>query len=204
MKKLLLCMSLLVAGAMAFAGSWKPKDLDNEKKFSAMVKKYNLNEYKLDNPAIKLYKSNDGNSWVYLVQTGSEEKSSKSVIKAYFAVLDGQFDSLFIYGGFTAPEQAVKYLYAALTESSTTITTNDFYGRSPYTWSDPSGVYCSLFLERQVAFNQFLANSKFLGISVPGYAADKYAYFEDWLKDNDVSGASKELKKYLKANPYFQ
>lgn len=200
MKKLVLSIMMLMAGAVAFAGSWNPKDLANDKKVEKLVEKYEMTELE-NSDYVRAYKSADSLNWIYIYTYGTEESNLKSIYKACFACLDGKFDSLYLHGGFTSSKEHYKFMYAGINEKSTIISNNDFYGHSKWTWTTPQPLFCSLFTSRQYEFSRMKKFNANYGFIIPETALAKYEYFSTFGKAHDYKLLSAEIKKYAKEHP---
>lgn len=193
-------MMLLVAGAFAFAGGINPKDFANEKKLAKLVEKYNLEETK-DSNTVTVYKSSDTSNWIFAYRFGDEKSGQLGIHAAYYAYLDGQFQSLYVYGEYTAPKEQFKYLYAAITETSNQVSKNDFYAHSKYTWNDPQKLFRFVFKNRQTYFKTFKIVADRYELNIPQEILDKYKYFDIWYTENDEMDIAKAVKQYCKDHP---
>lgn len=204
MKKVIAFFSVLMAVSCLFAAGakWKSSDIFSAKKLNKLLETYNLTKsYEKDN--IVVYKNEETSDWIYIMREGLEENFDKRVFFISFANLDGVFDSCTIFGGFTGHKENVKYHYSYLNESTTAIQPGDYFGKSNWKWTEPDYTYFWIFKRRAFAFIAMESMKDIFGITIPEDVHERYAYFANWLIDNNNEEKAqfllnKEYKKYLK------
>ena len=204
MKKIVsLIMMLFVTACLFAGGKWKSSDIFSEKKLNKLLETYNLTKsYEKDN--VVVYKNEETSDWIYILREGREENLDKSIFFISFANLGGTFDSCTLYGGFTNHQENVKYMYAYLNEATTAVQERDYLGKSNYKWtSDLNYVYYWLFKRRTFSFITMETMKDIIGITIPEDVHERYAYFGNWIVENNNEEQAtillkKEYKKYLK------
>ena len=123
-----------------------------------------------------------------------------NVITIAYGSIGGLFDSCTILGALIDGEHISPYLYAVITEASTSVSRNNYNysSNAPWVWSDTQGVYYSMSLTRLAFFN-WLQQQKDLNITIPEEVSERYAYFTKWFAENkDEKAKSKYIKEYKK------
>lgn len=201
MKKTMTFLGLLLAVSCMFAKAFNPSDLMKDKKVIELIESHGLENVYSDERQ-DLFRNENTDDWVYIFSIGNEDNSDKWVLTQIFVYVDGIFESCQRYGSFTG-ESSSKYMWACITETSSSVTESNKANQSNYVWSDPRGVFINCFSLRLQVFLEMVKLAKTQEFIIPDFAMERYRYFLDWYNENNSDKnlrmtLPKEYRKYLK------
>ncbi len=205
MKKTLLLLGCMLMAAFCFAAEnkWNPTDLFNKKKTEKLLNRYELTE-SFSNETMSMFRNEETGDWLLIYKDGDESAFDENVVTIAYGSIGGIFNSCTILGCLLKGESVSPYLYAVITEESTSVPKNNFNysSNAPWVWRDPMGVFFNMNITRLNYFNWLQKQQEDLYISIPEDVSERYAYFTKWFTDNKdddkiQSKYVKEYKKYL-------
>lgn len=201
MKKTIALFGLLLLVSSLFAIEFNASDLMKDKKVIELIESYELENVYSDE-CQDLFRNENTDDWVYIFSVGNEENSDKWVLTQIFVYVDGVFESCQRYGSYTA-ESSSKYMWACITETSSTVSETNKANKSNYVWSDPRGVFINCFDIRLQVFLEMVKLAKTQEFIIPDFAMERYSYFINWYNENKSDSnlrmkLPKEYRKYLK------
>ena len=165
MKKTIAFLGLLLIASCVFAQAFNPKDLMKDKKVIELIESHGLENVYSDEHQ-DLFRSATNDDWVYIFSIGNEDNSDKWVLTQIFVYVDGIFESCQRYGSYTG-ESSAKYMWACITETSSTVSESNKANRSDYVWSDPRGVFVNCFNLRLQVFLEMAKLAKTQEFIIP-------------------------------------
>lgn len=203
MKKIIAFLGLLLVTGCLFAQKFNASDLMKDKKLIELIESHNLENVYSDERQ-DLFRNAENDDWVYIFSLGNEDNSDKWVLTQIFVYVDGIFESCQRYGSYTG-ESSAKYMWACITETSSTVSESNKANRSDYVWSDPRGVFVNCFNLRLQVFLEMAKLAKTQEFIIPEKDYERYRYFINWYNENNSdknlrTSLPKEYRKYLKEN----
>lgn len=203
-RKILLLAGLLLSTFCFAAGNkWTPTDLFFPKKAEKIFEKYNLTEVFTEGTT-SFYRNEENDDWLIMYKQGDEAKKDDSIYIVAFGSLGDVFDSCTITGALLNAEHRDPYLYAAISESSTSVKEGnfDYNSQALWRWKDTQVVFLNMCRYRLSFFNWLKTKQQAFDIIIPDEALERYEYFTDWFNQNKndpklKSKFAKEYKDYL-------
>lgn len=205
MKRKILLLAGLLFSTFCFAASnkWTPTDLFFPKKAEKIFEKYNLTEVFTEGTT-SFYRNEENDDWLIMFKQGDEARKDESIYIVAFGSLGDVFDSCTITGALLNAEHRDPYLYAAISESSTSVKEGnfDYNSQALWKWGDTQAVFLNLCRYRLSFFNWLKTKQQAFNIIIPDEDLERYEYFTEWFNQNKNDPKlkkifAKEYKDYL-------